>query len=170
MQDGKILYAMVDNTCVLKLIGAIVYSISPEFDRFLQKVITHGGIDSFVVDLTGTSYIDSTNLGLLAKLREYSSDQSEMQPTLISNKPNINEVLYNIGFASIFNIVDCIDENCSNFEELTFSDTIPDNLAPIMLKAHRELIKLNKTNKELFKDVVKYLEQDPRSNSSFSPY
>ncbi len=167
MVNGKILYAMVDKTCVLKFLGSIAYNISPGFDRFLQRITHDTTIDSFVIDLTETLYIDSTNLGLLARLHEFSLKQSTVPPTLISNRENINEVIFNIGFSNIFNIVECVDENCTNLNELPQFESTPDKLAPIILKAHRELVKLNENNKELFMDIVKYLEQDTDGNSFY---
>ncbi len=165
MKHGKILYAMVDKTCVLKLIGSIVYNLSPDFDRFLQKITHDEDINSFVVDLTETSYIDSTNLGLLAKLHEFSEEQSLVTPTLISNRENINEVLFNVGFSNIFNIIDCVDTNCTGLNHIPQAESSPGNLARIVLKAHQKLAKLNGTNRELFKDVINYLEQDTRGRS-----
>ena len=168
MEDGKILYAMVENTCILKMVGAIVYRISPDFDRFLQKVSEDKSVTNFIVDLTDTSHIDSTNLGLLAKLHEFSVSKSTEMPTVVSTKESINEVLKNIGFSNMFNIIDCLDDIQSSFKELPQNECLKGNLSEIMLKAHRELAKLNEANKEIFKDVIKYLEEETLNNLSFS--
>jgi anti-anti-sigma factor len=168
MEDGKILYAMVEKTCILKLVGAIVYKISPCFDRFLMKVSEDSSIEKFIVDLTETCHIDSTNLGLLARLHEYSSAKSGQPPTVVSTNENINEVLKNIGFAKMFNLIESLEECESDLKELPMEDCDKKNLSEIMLNAHRELDKLNEANKELFKDVIKYLEEETLNNLSFS--
>ena len=168
MEDGKILYAMVENTCVLKMVGAIVYRISPDFDRFLQKVSEDKSVTNFIVDLTDTSHIDSTNLGLLARLHEFSSARSSGQPTVVSTKDSINEVLKNIGFSKMFNLIDSLEDVQSDFKELPQEEQSKENLSEIMLKAHQELAKLNEANKEIFKDVIKYLEEETLNNLSFS--
>ena len=129
MQDGKILYAIVDGTCILKLVGAIIYSLSPGFDSFLDKIVQDKEVDSFTIDLTETSYIDSTNLGLLAKLPKFSPDQSSGPPTLISNQDSINEVLHNVGFPKIFNIIDYQDEKDSLLTELPKIESGQENLS-----------------------------------------
>ncbi len=167
MEDGKISYAVIDTTCLLKLKGAIVYSISPCFDKFLEKIASRSDIESFVVDLTETSYIDSTNLGLLAKLRIICSEQCTVPPTLISNKENVNEVLYNVGFSRIFNIVEQVETDYLHLENIPNFEGSAENLAKIMFKAHTELVKLNENNKELFEDVVEYLEKDARGCTPF---
>lgn len=168
MDDGKILYAMVENTCILKMVGAIVYRISPGFDRFLQKVSEDKSVTNFIVDLTDTSHIDSTNLGLLARLHEFSVAKSSEMPTVVSTKESINEVLRNIGFSKMFNIIDCLDNIQSSFKEFPQDENLKENLSEIMLNAHRELAKLNEANKEIFKDVIKYLEEETLNNLSFS--
>lgn len=168
MEDGKILYAMVDNTCILKLVGAIVYRISPCFDRFLQKVSEDSSVEKFIVDLTEACHIDSTNLGLLARLHEFSFAKCGRPPTVVSTNENINEVLKNIGFSKMFNLIESLDSSQTDFSELPQNDCDKKNLSEIMLSAHRELAKLNEANKELFKDVIKYLEEETLNNLSFS--
>ena len=168
MEDGKICYAIVDDTCMLKLTGSIVYRISPCFDRFLQKVSAEPGVEKFVVDLTGATHIDSTNLGLLARLHEYSFNRSGLRPTVISTKENINEVLKNIGFAGMFTMVETTEPNESEYTDVASAPCDRKNLSDVMLNAHRELAKLNETNKEKFRDVIKYLEEETLNNLSLS--
>ena len=168
MEDGKILYAIVEDTCILKMVGAIVYRISPGFDQFLQKVSEDKSVTNFIVDLTDTVHIDSTNLGLLAKLHEFSVAKSSEMPTVVSTKESINEVLKNIGFSKMFNLIDSLDDVQSGFKELPQGENSKENLSEIMLNAHRELAKLNEVNKEAFKDVIKYLEEETFNNLSFS--
>lgn len=160
METGKILYTVIDQTCVLKFSGAIVYNISPRFDQFVKKITNCNHITSFVIDLTNALYIDSTNLGILARLHEITRKHSSLPPTLISSNENINDVLHTVGFSKIFTIVNSIQDIACSLEELPTIESSREELALIMLKAHRELVRLNKTNQELFKDVIKYLEQD----------
>jgi anti-anti-sigma factor len=166
MENGKILYAVIGSTCVLKMIGSIAYNISPSFDRFIQKISEDESAKSFVIDLTETTYIDSTNLGLLARLHAVSSDRGDDCPTMISNSRVINDVLYTIGFNGLFNIVDCQNDLLCDMKELpALKDDSADSLAKIMLKAHCELAALSKNNRELFADVITYLKDDIKSNT-----
>ncbi len=167
MENGRISFAVIDKTCLLKFKGSIDFHISPDFDKFLQKLSTRSDIESFVIDLTEAAHIDSTNLGLLARLRDISPGQSAVPPTLISNNENINEVLYNVGFSRIFNIIEHVDTDFMHLENVSHMESSPDNLAIIMLKAHTELVKLSESNKELFKDVIEYLEKDTDGSTSF---
>lgn len=164
MHDGKILYALVDTTCILKLTGSIVFNIGVGFDRFISKIISDKKIESFIIDLTETDYIDSTNLGILAKLHESCQQNSRPQPTVISTRENINEVLYNVGFAQIFTIINDLNFLPENLYEVPSVTAAQDALAHLMLNAHRQLMKLNETNRTVFRDVVSFLEQDLLEN------
>ena len=160
MEDGKIYYTVIDNICVIKMVGRIAYKISPNFDRFIEKIKNNSTVNNFVVDLREAAHIDSTNLGLLAKLNRYSRTKSARPPTVISTKDNINHLLLNIGFAAFFDIIDSMDDIQSTFNKLPHLKNAGEKITKVMLEAHRELAEMNETNHELFKDVIKYLEGD----------
>lgn len=165
VDDGKIYYTMVDTICVIKMVGRIAYRISPNFDLFLEKVKDRSQVKNFVVDLTEATYIDSTNLGLLAKLNRFSRTKSSCPPTIISTNVTINTLLLNIGLSSIFDIVDNANDIQSTFDKLPHMKDAGDRIAEIMRKTHQELAEMSKTDKELFKDVVRYLEGDIPDNT-----
>ena len=160
MEDGKIYYTVIENICVIKMVGRIVYKISPNFDRFVEKIKNNSMVKSFIVDLREAAHIDSTNLGILAKLNRYSRTKSARPPTIISTQDNINNLLLNIGFSAFFDIVDTMSDIQSTLIKLPHMKNAGEKIAVVMLEAHRELAKMNETNHELFKDVITYLEGD----------
>ena len=68
MDNGKVLHASHDDIHVLRFIGDIRYTLSPSIDRFLKEIFSGSPPAGFVIDLTETDSIDSTNLGLLARI------------------------------------------------------------------------------------------------------
>ena len=166
MDNGEILYSMVNDTCVIKMNGNVGFKISPAFDQFLDKLVTDASVDKFVVDLTDATHIDSTNLGLLIKLYRSSRIKANT-PTLVSSQNHINNLLLSIGLDQLFTIVDTTEHTQSNLENIPDMDDAGEKVAKVMLKAHQELAQLNATNKELFQDVVKYLEGNIRHENNF---
>ena len=166
MEDGKILYSIVEDTCIIKMTGAMVYKSCQDFNRFLEKVRNDTSIGKFVIDLTETTYINSTNLGLLSKLYEISNTKSGSRPIIISTQHNINEILFDIGFSNIFDIIQDVDMIESNFQKIPEVEDSQNNIGKIMLESHQTLSKLNIKNKAQFKDVIKFLKQDLSNNHS----
>lgn len=160
MEDGKVLYSLVEETCIIKMIGAMVYKSCQDFSRFLEKVKKDSSIVKFVIDLTETTYINSTNLGLLSKLYEISNKKSGTRPLIISTQHNINEILLDIGFSNIFDIIHDTDMLEPKYKKIPETESSQNEIGKIMLDSHKNLAKLNLKNEAQFKDVIKFLEED----------
>ena len=164
MEDGRILYSFVEDTCIIKMTGAMVYKSCQDFSRFLDKLRHNTTIKKFVIDLTETTYINSTNLGLLSKLYEISRKKSGARPIIISTESNINEILLDIGFSNIFDIIHDTDMLEPNYRKIPKAEDTENEIGKIMLESHKNLAKLNIKNEEQFKDVIKFLEEDLNKN------
>ncbi len=165
MEDEKVLYSIVDNTCVVKMIGAIIYKTCQNFDKFLNKIKKDPKINKFVIDLTETTYINSTNLGLITKIYDISIKNSYVRPVIISTHDNINEILQTVGFGRIFDLIHDPENLDTSFQEIPDTKASENNLGKLMLDSHRALSKLNLKNREQFKDVIKLFEKDFKKKS-----
>ncbi len=159
MQEGKYLFAIADSVCMLKPVGDITYAISADLDTFLQEVFTDAGISGFIIDLTETEYIDSTNLGLLARIHEYSRTRLHSRPVIVSTKKQINEILNSLGFDRIFEMIQTPLQELK-LSEIEHIDAQKENLGRIMLCAHQTLMQMNEQNRQCFRNVVDYLRRD----------
>jgi anti-anti-sigma factor len=164
MQDGKVLFARHNGVLVFKLVGDVRYAVSSSyamlvsFDVFLERLMKADEFDHVLIDLTELTSIDSTNIGLLAKIAVHRRDRDSSRPTIISSNESITRLLHTMGLQNIFLIVDKVDVTGSDLTEIPAVDPKDRNLAHIMLDAHRTLSELSKENKEIFKDVVHLLE------------
>ena len=68
MTTGKIQFAEEQGTFVLKFIGDVRLTLCAALDSYIEKIFSVLSFESIVIDLTETECIDSTSLGLLAKL------------------------------------------------------------------------------------------------------
>ena len=68
MSTGRIQFAEMDGTFVLKFIGEIRLTLCSALDATIEKIFSSLNFSSIVIDLTESRSIDSTTLGLLAKL------------------------------------------------------------------------------------------------------
>ncbi|NON38976.1 STAS domain-containing protein, partial [Klebsiella pneumoniae] len=75
-------------------------------DATIEKIFTALNFSAIVIDLTETESIDSTTLGLLAKLSILSRQKVGLLPTVVTTNPDISRLLQSMGFDQVFNIVD----------------------------------------------------------------
>jgi len=159
MDNGKILHASQDGIHVLRFIGDIRYTLGHSLDRFLDELFTGPTPRGFVIDLSATDCIDSTNLGLLVRIAREMDNHGAPRVTLISNRPDINAVLTSMALDEVFDIVSRGPAPIASAEELPRREADRESLSRTLLKAHRALMELNEHNAEVFRDVVAKLEQ-----------
>lgn len=159
MTPGKIQFAESDGTYVLKLIGEVRLTLCSSLETFLQAMFEEPGFRSVIVDLSETETIDSTSLGLLAKLSIMARKQIEQRPVLISPRPDITRILMSMGFERIFVIVEDAGNHTSEYREIECNDCSEESTHARVLDAHRVLMSLNENNRKAFSDLVKQLER-----------
>ena len=159
MDNGKILHASQDGIHVLRFIGDVRYTLGHSLDRFLDDLFAGPVPAGFVIDLTATDCIDSTNLGLLVRVAREMDNHGAPRVTLISDRPDINAVLTSMALDEVFDIVSRASVPVGADRELPRKDVDRDALSRTLLKAHRALIELSERNAETFRDVVAKLEQ-----------
>jgi anti-anti-sigma factor len=162
MSRGKYLFAREDGTIILKLVGSLKYTESLSFDEFIDKLIREDSFTNAIIDLTEVEYIDSTNLGIIAKLGEHLLNTHSNQTSIISTNDDVNQVLRSVGFDDVFLLIDdpsAFDTEAT--EEIPSSEQVVDKrTGRMILEAHQSLIKLNKKNREAYKDIVDLLKKE----------
>ncbi len=155
MTSGAIYYAKRDTIYVVKFVGDIRCTMSCALDEFLNRLFARGDFDRIAIDLTETTTIDSTNLGLLAKVANFMHGRFHRKPLLISTNDDVNAVLESMGFEDVFEICQC-DGNChlGDAELLQIDEPSRTAMARTMLDAHRTLSDLNDYNRQEFKSVI----------------
>src|SRR5690606_41546782 len=105
MTSGRIQFAAAESTFILKFIGDVRLTLCAALDAYIEKIFSSLNFSCIVIDLTETDNIDSTSLGLLAKLSILSRDRVGLLPTLVSTHEDMNRLLQSMGFDQIFNIM-----------------------------------------------------------------
>jgi anti-anti-sigma factor len=154
MESGAAFYVRQGNTYILKLIGDVRYTMGCALGDFLDRLFTQTDYNDIIVDLTETHSIDSTSLGLLAKIANFNRQHFAHKTTLLSTNPDVNQILDNMGFYEIFNIRDTGEAITAALQQLAISAPCKDELTRIMYEAHQTLSDLNPRNEEAFKGVL----------------
>ena len=159
MATGRILIGNGDGTYLMKLVGDVRLRLGAAVDGFLDRMFQDREFRSVVVDLSATEGIDSTALGVLARLSTGARKRRSFTPTLVSTRPDITRILVTMGFDDIFHIVQEPLEDERQLGELPQTDLSPEELRGRVLAAHRNLMSLNDGNRDEFEDLVAMLEQ-----------
>jgi anti-anti-sigma factor len=157
METGAAFYVRQGDIYILKLVGDVRYTMGCALGDFLNDLFARADYDDIVVDLTEAHSIDSTSLGLLARIANFNRERFHHKTTLLSNNVDVNQVLENLGFYEIFNIRDTGETISATLRQLAIHDPTKDELTRIVYEAHRTLSELNPQNREAFKCVVENL-------------
>lgn len=160
MNEGKYQFAECETFYLIKMSGNLKYTGSGGFDTFVENIFSKIQDKNVVIDLTEAHYLDSTNLGILAKIADTVLSEYNKKTTIISSNPDITSLLSNIGFDDYFTIIDespVADTTLSDISEMVTGNR---SMALMMLEAHKALMELNENNKNIFSSVVNLLEEE----------
>ncbi len=164
--EGDIRYAKQDGVCVLKLTGDIRYTTGPaaiisrSLDTFFDKLFAAGDIEDVVVDMTETTAIDSTNLGLLARLYTWMQEHGGRKPTLVSTNPDVTRTLESVGFDRVFTMVGEPRSTPADLKRLPLVEGTQREMLQLILEAHRRLMEMSEDNAEMFAPAVALMDAE----------
>ena len=159
--SGRILVGDHNGVYVIRFEGDVRVTLCGSFDHYLDIMLKDPKFVSVLVDLSDAIAIDSTSLGVLAKLSLGVQQAKQRLPTLVCNAPDILRILFNMGFDDVFAIVDENFDTDQNLAELPMSTDIGENeMRTRVIDAHKVLMSMNEHNKEAFSDLVGALEAE----------
>jgi len=158
MEAGRILVGDHNGIYVLKFTGDVRVNLCATVDSFLRTLLNRDDFRAVIVDLTATEGIDSTSLGLLARLSLETQRRFGFIPTLVSTRPDITRLLDTMGFEDVFHIVEEPLVSAGQLGELPELETDEEDVRQRVLDAHKVLMGLNDRNRENFQDLVTALE------------
>jgi len=127
-------------------------------DSYLEKSLNNPEIKEILVDLTQVEGIDSTSLGLIAKLSLKAKEHNLPKPTLFSTNKDITGILLTMGFDHVFILMDEMPSSSQDLQQLPFVQESVGEIQQRIISAHKVLMDLNESNREAFKDLVYTLE------------
>jgi len=108
---------LANDTYAISLSGEIDLYTAPEFKQQLLEVIGEGA-RHVVVDLSSTTFIDSTTLGVLVGgLRRLRAADGEL--TIVCSDPNITKIFEITGLDRVFDLVRTRDEALPHLSDTT---------------------------------------------------
>ncbi|WP_286239208.1 STAS domain-containing protein [Neptuniibacter halophilus] len=158
MQEGSIYSALVEGRFVLKFVGDVRLTLCSSLDCHLEGALSEPEVSEILIDLTQAEGIDSTSLGLIAKLAIKAKALGLDKPALVSTNPDITRILYTMGFDHIFILLEQLPTSVHDLKQLPLVQESVDEMKVRIIAAHRILMDLNESNREAFRDLVSTLE------------
>lgn len=159
MQEGRILAAHHDGSYVIRLVGDVRLTLCTAIDEYFQNMFSDPEFTSVMVDLCEAEGIDSTTLGLLAKLALGVKEKYGFQPAIYSCEPGINRLLRSMAFHRLFELH---EEACSNPDDIAEIPAVQGSEEAVkqkVIEAHRVLMGVSEENRDRFKDLMVALER-----------
>ena len=163
MNRGHIYYALADHHGLLKLTGELRYPLGPSLNQAVNTLFAASELQGVVVDLQETDFIDSTCLGLLARVATQPSPTARDRAVIVSTHADINQLLKTMGFDQVFDLVlspppRAVAADLTPAAEPAGATARVDQ--QVMLEAHRVLSEINEKNRQMFQDVIEQLETE----------
>jgi anti-anti-sigma regulatory factor len=158
MSNGKILAADYRHMAMLKFVGDVRVLMSSTLDAYCAGLYRRPILDAMLIDMTETRGIDSTALGLLAKMAIQLRNRFNVIPTIVSTNPDVTRTLKSMSFDLIFKIVDKLPQKApENYNELQQKNESEDTVREKVIDAHLTLMTLSEENRLEFQDLVQAL-------------
>jgi len=158
MRPGQILVADHGGVYVIKMVGDVRLTLCVSFDQFIDTMFNRDDFCEVMFDLSDAEAIDSTTLGLMAKIALQGREQRGITPVVYSTNDSINRLLHTMGFQEIFTIVDQLEPPVAPDQPLP-AVAEEQEVKEKVVEAHKILMGLNQENRETFRNLVKMLEQ-----------
>ena len=159
MDQNKILYAIENRCLYLNFTGKIRHTVCTSLDLLIRNSVEQDEVDKFVIDLRSAIYLDSTSLGLLARMARYMKNKSDEKLIIISTNEDVNQILNSVQFGSIANIIDKWNNLPEKFSDLELIAEQVRSSREMIIKSHQELIQINEDNRKKFTSVIESLEK-----------
>lgn len=158
--EGRVLVAEHKGAYVVKLLGDVRLTLSSTIDQCVERMFASVSCQSVIIDLTETEGLDSTTLGMLAKMALFVRKQLHLRPIAVTSNESIIHLPNSMGFERIMDIQRTCEVQAVADCELQAAELDEKQAKEKVLQAHQILMTLNQKNKETFKELVDSLCKD----------
>jgi anti-anti-sigma factor len=162
-------FGRVESTSVLKLAGPVRFVAAQALRHFVDELIAGVDDGGVLIDLSEVEVIDSTGMGLLARIGRTSLQRLGRRAMIACPDNDVATCLRSVAFDELFLMLEAypfeddvvaftevpLDALCGNSAEL--------DLGRIILDAHRDLASVSERNLEAYREVIAALEAELRA-------
>jgi len=166
---ANIQVAVVESTAFFKVVGRADYNAAGQFHELVVELVRRG-FDHVVIDLKECVTMDSTFLGVMARivLPEEEGDDADAarytppQADLLNANSRVLGLLDGLGVGSMFRPISAEVPCTLLFEKATEGRPAlsKEDLSKLAIAAHEHLCRINPDNIPKFKDVIQFFKEE----------
>lgn len=150
-----------DDTALLVLKGPIRHPHARALRALVDDEVLAGGADTVFIDVSEVADIDSTGMGLLARIGRNTIERHGRRAVLVCPPTDVATTLRSASFDQMFQMVDAMPfdpEVELKDVPLALQGGLP--LGDVVLDAHRELAGTNEKNRAAYGELLSLLEAE----------
>ena len=160
MSVGKILVSDDQGNYLLKLIGDVRVTLCGSLNHHMETIFGRQDVKNVIVDMLEAEGLDSTTLGLMAKLGLHCRKEYGINVQVFCQNPSILRTLDCMGLEEIFDIIQEVPAINAELHSIEPVSPEVDEIRRQVVEAHRLLMELNPDNSKEFIDLIRALESD----------
>ena len=153
-----------DRTTVLRLEGPLRYTTARALRKVVDDALARAPTELVILDLRATTFVDSTGLGLVARMGRLALARSGRRAVMVSPAKDVMTILLSAALNVLFVLVDEPPFGApSELAEAPLgseNDQGDGSLGRVVLDAHRDLAALSAKNRAEYRDVISALEAE----------
>jgi len=164
VEKCKILVGAHNGVYLIRMEGDVRLTLCASLSRYIDGIFHDRSAKNVLVDLLGAKGVDSTTLGLLAKLALFSAKHFGVKPTLFCTDDAILRTLEAMSLDGLFVVIKSRPPSSTQVDmvEMRCDDAGEEEIRRQVLAAHQLLIKLNPECEHEFIDLIRTLEETER--------
>lgn len=161
--EGKAYFGVADAWAVFRFEGRVRFTMAQGLDLFIDEALDGGSFDTILVDLRGTAQIDSTGIGLLARIGSHALSCLGRRAVLVCGPGDVEQAIRAVDFDRVFDLVALPPVEPTALEEVpldALARRSHRSQGRVVLDSHRDLMTVSDRNRQVFESVVGALEQE----------
>jgi len=157
---GTILVSEKEGVYLLKFSGDVRVTLCGSLNRHMDTIFGSQDVKQVVIDMLEAEAVDSTTLGLIAKLALHCRKEYAINIQLFCQNPSILRTLECMGFEEIIDIFQEVPDIDAELEDIETVSSDIDAVRRQVLEAHKILVQLSPDSSKEFTDLIRALESD----------
>ena len=158
MSTGKILVSDKDGNYLIKFSGDVRVNLCGSLNHHMAAIFGSTDVQHVVIDMLEAECVDSTTLGLIAKLALHCRKEYNINMQLFCQNPSILRTLDCMSFDEIIDICQEVPDIDADLHAIETVNSDIDEVRRQVLEAHKLLTQLSPDSSKEFTDLIRALE------------